>query len=93
MLPRGNKVHLLGAADRRFIGKSVAIITLKRRVSCTRSVAVQRIRPDSHGRFKVTVNGPSNAQAAVYRLETQVRKNRHNPKLFPTFTLPRFVEL
>ena len=178
VLPRGNKVRLLGAADRRFIGKRVAIvftatgrtvahatvgqdgifrataplpaaslrgtnraryqakiggekslrlklmrrmavtgvssaagkvtirgrvlpplgapkrsITLKRRVSCTRSVTVQRIHPDSHGRFKVTVNGPSNAQAAVYRLETQVRKNRHNPKLFPTFTLPRFVEL
>lgn len=178
VLPRGNKVSLLGAADRRFIGQRVAIvfsatgrtvahatvgqdgifrataplppsslrgtnraryqakigserslrlklmrrmavtrvnsaggkvtiqgrvlpplgaptrsITLKRRVSCTRSVTVERIRPDRHGRFQVTVNGPSNAQAAVYRLETQVRKNRRNPKLFPTFTLPRFVEL
>jgi hypothetical protein len=75
------------------LGSPTRAILLKRRVSCTRSVTVERIRPDRNGRFKVTVNGPSNAQAAVYRLQTQVRKNRSNPKLFPTFTLPRFVEL
>jgi hypothetical protein len=29
----------------------------------------------------------------VYRLQTSVRKHAGNPKLFPTFTLPRAVEL
>ena len=32
-------------------------------------------------------------EAGVYRLETKVRKTARNPKLFPTFTLPSFVEL
>ncbi len=31
--------------------------------------------------------------AAVYRLQTKVRKTRSNPKLYPTFTLPRGVNL
>ena len=71
----------------------VQSIVVKRRVSCTRSVVVKRIQPDSRGRFTVTVPAPDTQQAGVYRLETKVRKNTHNPKLFPTFTLPRFVEM
>jgi hypothetical protein len=71
----------------------VQSITLKRRVSCTHDIVVKRIHPDSQGRFKVTVPAPDPQQAGVYRLETKVRKNTHNPKLFPTFTLPRFVEM
>ena len=32
-------------------------------------------------------------QAAAYRLQTRVRKYVTNPKTFPTFTLPRYVDL
>ena len=32
-------------------------------------------------------------QAAAYRLQTRVRKFVSNPKTFPTFTLPRYVDL
>ena len=39
------------------------------------------------------LGGPPSGQAAVYRLATKVRKNLHNHKLFPTFTLPRAVAL
>ena len=39
------------------------------------------------------VGGPGSQQAAVYRLQTRVRKFTTNPKLFPTFTLPRYVDL
>jgi hypothetical protein len=75
------------------LGKPVQAIEIKRRVSCTKSVVVQTLRPDSRGRFSVTMAGPPNQQAAVYRLATKVRKNARNKKLFPTFTLPRAVTL
>jgi hypothetical protein len=71
----------------------VRTITIKRRVSCTKNVVEKTLRPDSKGRFSVTLGAPPSGQAAVYRLATMVRKNTRNPKLFPTFTLPRAVAL
>ncbi len=75
------------------LGKPVQKITIKRRVSCTKSVTEKTLHPDSAGRFSVTLDGPPSGQAAVYRLATKVRKNARNAKLFPTFTLPRAVAL
>jgi hypothetical protein len=75
------------------LGQPIQKITIKRRVSCTKNVVVKSLRPDSKGRFSITLGGPPSGQAAVYRLATKVRKNRNNRKLFPTFTLPRAVEL
>jgi hypothetical protein len=75
------------------LGQPIQKITIKRRVSCTRNVVVKSLRPDSKGRFSITLGGPPSGQAAVYRLATKVRKNMHNRKLFPTFTLPRAVAL
>jgi hypothetical protein len=68
-------------------------ITIKRRVSCTKEVTVKTIKPDASGRFSATISAPTTGQAAVYRLQTSVRKHASSPKLFPTFTLPRAVEL
>jgi hypothetical protein len=68
-------------------------IFVERRVSCTSSVNVKRIMPRSDGTFSVTVAAPPHTQAAVYRAKTQVRKVTTNPKRFPTFTLPRVVEI
>jgi hypothetical protein len=75
------------------LGHPVQTITIKRRVSCTKNVVAKTLRPDSKGRFSVTLGAPPSGQAAVYRLATKVRKNTHNAKLFPTFTLPRAVAL
>lgn len=75
------------------LGQPIQKITIKRRVSCTKNVVVRSLRPDSKGRFSITLGGPPSGQAAVYRLATNVRKNMHNHKLFPTFTLPRAVAL
>jgi hypothetical protein len=75
------------------LGTPIQKITIKRRVSCTKNVFVKSLRPDSRGRFSITLGGPPSGQAAVYRLATKVRKNHHNRKLFPTFTLPRAVAL
>jgi hypothetical protein len=51
------------------------------------------ITPDESGRFAVTIPAPPTGQAAVYRLRTSVLKHASSEKLFPTFTLPRAVEL
>jgi hypothetical protein len=75
------------------LGKPVQTITIKRRVSCTKNVVAKTLHPDSKGRFSVTLGAPPSGQAAVYRLATKVRKNTHNSKLYPTFTLPRAVAL
>ncbi len=75
------------------LGKPVKTITLTRRVSCKRMEVVKRFKPGSDGRFRVTVPAPKGQGAAVFRLGTQVRKTERNPKLFPTFTLPRAVDL
>ena len=56
-------------------------------------MVVKSLRPDSQGRFSITLGGRRAGQAAVYRLATKVRKNHANRKLFPTFTLPRAVAL
>jgi hypothetical protein len=68
-------------------------IRIKRRVSCTKDVTVKTIKPAESGRFAVTIPAPPTGQGAVYRLQTSVRKHAGNPKPFPTFTLPRAVEL
>jgi hypothetical protein len=67
-------------------------IVVRRRVSCSRTVVARRVRPDRAGRFRVTLAGPPRTLAATYRFETRVRRHASNPKLFPTFTLPRSVE-
>jgi hypothetical protein len=75
------------------LGRPAQTISIKRRVTCTKNVVVKKLRPDSRGRFSITLGGPPSGQVAVYRLATKVRKNTRNRKLFPTFTLPRDVAL
>ena len=75
------------------LAKPVSAITIKRRVSCTTEVTVKTVKPDKSGGFAVTIPAPPTGQAAVYRLQTRVPKSARNPKLFPTYTLPRAVEL
>jgi len=68
-------------------------IVVKRRVSCGRYRVIKRFTPPPSGRFRVTLGGPPSRQAAAYRLQTRVRKFTSNPKTYPTFTLPRYVDL
>jgi hypothetical protein len=89
---KGGKVTISGRVSRP-LGSPARTIRVVRRVSCKHAIVVKRIKPRRDGTFRVTVSAPSKTQAAVYRLGTQVRKNTRNPKLFPTFTLPRAVEV
>jgi hypothetical protein len=89
---RNDKVTIRGRVIRP-LAKPIRPITVQRRVSCRRSVAVKRFMPSRSGRFKVTVKAPKGEAAAVYRLATKVRRSTRSTRLFPTFTLPRAVSL
>jgi hypothetical protein len=71
----------------------VSTIRLVRRVSCHKVVLVKRFKPRGDGTFTVTVKAPKGQSAAVYRMATNVREKRSNPRSYPTFTLPRGVAL
>jgi hypothetical protein len=68
-------------------------IEVKRRVSCSRWKVVKRFRPGPDGRFRVRLPAPPEGAAAAYRMSTRVRKYTWLPRLYPTFTLPRYVDL
>jgi hypothetical protein len=92
MSSAGGKVTIAGRA----VGPLTApatTIRLMRRLSCKKVALVKEFKPRADGRFSVTVDAPAGQVAAVYRMTTFVRANRHNPKRFPTFTLPRGVAL
>jgi hypothetical protein len=89
---KAGKVTISGRVLRP-LGRPVRTIVLKRRVSCSRTEVVKRFKPARDGSFSVTVAGPTGQAAAVYRMETSVRKTTRNAKQYPTFTLPRAVAL
>ena len=89
---KGGKVTIAGRVVRP-LGAPVQRVIVKRRLSCGRYQVIKRFTPPASGRFQLTVGGPGAQQAAVYRLQTRVRKFASNPKLYPTFTLPRYVDL
>jgi hypothetical protein len=89
---RDRRVTIAGRVVRP-LGAPVRTVVVKRRLSCGRYRVIKRFTPPASGRFRITVGGPGSEQAAVYRLQTRVRKFTSNPKLFPTFTLPRYVDL
>ena len=89
---RGGRVTIAGRVVRP-LGAPVQRVIVKRRLSCGRYRVIKRFTPPASGRFRVSLGGPGSQQAAVYRLQTRVRKFASNPKLYPTFTLPRYVDL
>ncbi|HUS22444.1 MAG TPA: hypothetical protein VMZ66_10585 [Aeromicrobium sp.] len=92
MTSRNGRVTIAGRVLPPF-GEPVRTITLTRRVSCTEEKVVTRFKPDSDGRFRVTVRAPKGVGAAVYRMTTKVRFSAAGSALFETYTLPRSVEL
>jgi hypothetical protein len=89
---RRDRVRIIGRISRP-LASPVRTIEVRRRISCRRSAVVARIKPNRRGEFNVLLTAPPNQQAAVFRFATRVRKTTRNPKTYPTFTLPRFVDL
>jgi hypothetical protein len=89
---RGGTVRIVGRVTQPLASPRRAI-EVKRRVSCNRWKVVKRFMPRADGRFDVRLPAPASGQAAAYRMNTKVRKFVWLPKLYPTFTLPRYVDL
>ena len=73
------------------LAKPAQEIRLVRRVACGKAQVIKRFKAKSDGTFAVRVKGST--RPAVYRATTRVRKNTTNPKTYPTFTLPRGIDL
>ncbi len=73
------------------LASPVAEIRLVRRVACGKAQVIKRFKPRADGSFTVRVKKSS--RPAVYRATTRVRKVTSNPKTYPTFTLPRGIDL
>jgi hypothetical protein len=68
-------------------------VVVKRRVSCRDWKVVKRFKPRSDGSFNVKLPAPHDGQAAAYRMNTRVKHSAVGTKTYPTFTLPRYVDL
>ena len=54
---------------------------------------VKRFKPARDGSFRVRLKAPDDGEAAVYRMTTRVKLYEWFRKTYPTFTLPRYVDL
>ncbi len=87
---KGGFVTIKGRVSRP-LASPTAEIRLIRRVACGKAQLIKRFKPRSDGTFSVRVKASS--RPAVYRATTRVRKVATNPKTYPTFTLPRGIDL
>jgi hypothetical protein len=62
-------------------------------VTCKQWKVVKRFKPRSDGSFRVRLKAPGDGEAAVYRMTTRVKLYDWFRKTYPTFTLPRYVDL
>ena len=68
-------------------------ILVKRRVTCRARKVVKRFKPRADGTFRVRLPAPKDGEAAVFRMTTRVKHFAWATKTYPTFTLPRYVDL
>ena len=52
-----------------------------------------RLRAEPDGSFRLRLKAPDDGEAAVYRMNTRVKLYDWFAKTYPTFTLPRYVDL
>jgi hypothetical protein len=92
MSSRGGIVTIAGRVVQP-LTKPVETVLVKRRVTCKQWKVVKRFKPRSDGSFRVRLKAPGDGEAAVYRMTTRVKLYDWFRKTYPTFTLPRYVDL
>ncbi len=92
MRSRHGKITIAGQVVQP-LAAPVKKIVVKRRVSCRDWKVVKRFKPRSDGTFTVKVPAPRSGFAAAYRMTTRVKHFSYRTKTYPTFTLPRYVDL
>lgn len=90
VLDDGKQVTITGFV-RMPLAAPAATINLRQRIQCGKQKVIATTKPNKDGRYTFKVKSPD--LPAVYRATTRVRNNKSNPKTYPTFTLPRGVDL
>lgn len=90
----GDVLTLRGRVTKPF-ARRAALIGVDRFMSCSRreKVAVAKTRPNRRGVFAVKIPVPAGAVSAIYRASTKVAIRKGRKPTFPTFTLPRAIDL
>ena len=73
------------------LGTPVQEVSVTRRIACGNVRVVARFKPDSSGRFKVTLKAPRTDRVYTFRFRTKVRYSPAYSRLFRTYTLPQYV--
>jgi len=84
------KVVLRGIVTRPWTSPPDTIV-IRQRLTCRKQRVVARVRPDSHGRFRVTLKAPKEGDVGVYRATTMVAYPDPDGPDFRTYTLPGLV--
>lgn len=92
MSSRGGVVTIAGRVVQP-LTEPVDTVLVKRRVTCRQWKVVKRFKPRPDGSFRVRLKAPDDGEAAVYRMNTRVKLYDWFRKTYPTFTLPRYVDL
>jgi hypothetical protein len=87
---RHGKVILSGVVTRPWTNPKDTIV-IRQRLTCHKQKVVARVRPDSNGRFRVTLKAPRNGDVGVYRATTIVAFPDPSAPDFRTYTLPGLV--
>lgn len=89
----GGKVVIIGKVAGPLTRPKPTRVTVRRRLSCKKYETVKHVTPSKNGTFRVTLDAPPGQTTSVYRMQTRVQKTKRNRKRFPTYTLPRAVNL
>ncbi len=92
MRSRRGKITIAGQVVQP-LAAPVKTVVVKRRVSCRDWKVVKRFKPRADGGFRVRLPAPHDGEAAAYRMTTRVKHSAAGTKTYPTFTLPRYVDL
>jgi len=84
------RVTLSGRISRP-LGVPIQEVSVTRRIACGDVRVVARFKPDSRGRFKVTLKGPRTDRVYTFRFRSKVRYSTAFDRLYRTYTLPQYV--
>jgi hypothetical protein len=93
LLPAALLCSLLTGHITRPLGRPIQQLVVIRRVSGGGARVVKRFKPRRNGTFRVTLQDAKTRQVATFRFRTKVRFRVGNLHLFPTFTLPTYVDI
>lgn len=69
------------------------LVTIKERRTCTSYRTVAKVRTDRNGNFTAKFAAVADSKLVVYRAQTTIKKSPKAKRTFPTYSLPRIVNV